>query len=109
MYKPLHLLLISCFTTISYGQKTDTLVLFYKADQFNISKPDKQKLDSFILRGWDRISINGFTDETDGEDYNLDLSKKRSGEVYEYFISKKNTRYCVGFTVFWRNNAESHE
>ena len=89
MYKPLHLLLISFCTTISYGQKTDTLVLFYKTDQFTISKPDKQKLDSFILRGWDRISINGFTDETDGEDYNLDLSKKRSGEVYEYFISKK--------------------
>ena len=89
MYKPLHLLIISFCALFSHGQKTDTLVLFYKTDQFNISKPDKQRLDSFIQRGWDRIIINGYTDETDEEEYNLGLSKKRSGEVYQYFMTKR--------------------
>jgi len=95
MNKLLHLLVISFFTLLSYGQKTDTLVIFYKPDQFTISKQDKQRLDSFMLRGWDRIFINGYTDETEGEDYNLGLSKKRSGEVYQYFISKNTTSSSV--------------
>ncbi|HET6769616.1 MAG TPA: OmpA family protein [Chitinophagaceae bacterium] len=87
--KPLHLLLIISFSTlVSYGQKTDTLVLFYKPDRFSISKQDKQRLDSFLLKGWDRISVLGYTDETDEEGYNLGLSKKRSDEVYRYFIAK---------------------
>ena len=89
MNKLLLLPVISLCTLLSYGQKTDTLVIFYKSDQFTISKQDKQKLDSFLLQGWDRIVINGYTDETDEEDYNLGLSKKRSGEVYQYFIGKK--------------------
>ncbi|MEP7377379.1 MAG: OmpA family protein [Chitinophagaceae bacterium] len=88
MYKPLLLLVASSCALLSYGQKTDTLLLFYKPDQFTISKPDQQKLDGFLLRGWDRIAINGHTDETDAEEYNLDLSRKRSSEVYEYFMAK---------------------
>ena len=88
--KPLHLLsAILLFTTLSYGQKTDTLRIFYRSDEYLIPKPDKQRLDSFLSNNWDRISINGFTDETDTEDYNLDLSKKRSGQVHQYFLGKK--------------------
>lgn len=88
MLKPLHLLIAALCALVSYSQKTDTLVLLYKPDQFSISEQDKQRLDSFLLRTWDRISINGYTDETDGEEHNLELSKKRSGEVYEYFMAK---------------------
>jgi hypothetical protein len=100
MHKPLHLLVISFCALLCHGQKTDTLVLFYKTDQFTISKPDKQKLDSFLLRGWDRIAINGYTDETDEEEYNLELSKKRSGEVYEYFRSKNIAGNSVSSQYF---------
>jgi len=89
MHKPLHLLAISFLSVLfCYGQKIDTLTLFYKPDQHNVSKQDKQRLDSFLFRGWDKISINGYTDETDDEEYNLGLSKKRSGEVYEYIKTK---------------------
>lgn len=89
MHKPLHLLAAVCCALVSYGQKTDTLVIFYKSDQYTISKQEKQKLDSFLLGDWDRLSICGYTDETDDEDYNLELSKRRSGEVYQYFMDKK--------------------
>ena len=43
----------------------------------------------FLLYGWDRIFINGYTDEMDEEDYNITLSKKRSGEVRQYINHKK--------------------
>jgi hypothetical protein len=89
MLKPLLLPVAFLCACILHAQKTETLVIFYKTDQFNISKTDKQKLDEFLSKGWDRISINGFTDETDEEEYNLALSKKRSGEVHKYFVQKK--------------------
>jgi len=88
MLKPAHLLVAVFCALVSHSQKTDTLLLFYKPDKYSISVQDKQKLDSFLLRGWDRISINGYTDETDDEEHNIDLSRKRSGEVYLYFINK---------------------
>ncbi len=100
MHKPLHLLVAFCCALLSYGQKTDTLAIFYKTDQYTISKSDKQKLDSFLLRGWDRLSINGYTDETDGEEYNLGLSKKRSGEVYRYFIAKNIPAVAINDQFF---------
>ena len=88
MHKPTLLGAILLCALLSHAQKTDTLALFYKPDQFSISKIEKQKLDSFLVKGWDRIMIKGYTDETDEEGYNLELSKKRSGEVYEYFRKK---------------------
>jgi len=100
MHKPLHLLAAVCCALVSYCQKTDTLVLLYKTDQFTISKLDKQKLDSFLLKGWDRLSINGYTDETDEEEYNLELSKKRSGEVYQYFMGKNVPAFAVNSQFF---------
>ena len=88
MYKPIPLLGAILCALLSYSQKTDTLIIHYPPDQFVISKQDKQRLDSFLLKTWDRISINGYTDETEGEEYNLELSKRRSGEVYRYFTNK---------------------
>ncbi|HEV7779707.1 MAG TPA: OmpA family protein [Chitinophagaceae bacterium] len=76
---------------LSIAQKTDTLTILYKTGQYSISKQDKQKLDSFLRLGWDKLSINGYTDETDEEGYNLELSKRRSGEVYKYFLAKNIT------------------
>lgn len=88
--KPLQLLpIILLFTSFIYGQKTDTLRIFYKSDEYMITKQDKQRLDSFLKRNWDRISINGFTDEMDTEDYNLELSKKRSQQIYQYLLGYK--------------------
>jgi OmpA family len=94
--KPLHLLpAIFLFTTFIYGQKTDTLRIFYKSDEYTITKQDKQRLDSFLKMNWDRISINGFTDEMDTEDHNLELSKKRSQEVYQFFLGNKIDRGII--------------
>ncbi|HEX3167764.1 MAG TPA: OmpA family protein, partial [Chitinophagaceae bacterium] len=88
--KPLQLLpIILLFASFIYGQKTDTLRIFYKSDEYTITKQDKQRLDSFLKRNWDRISINGFTDEMDTEDYNLELSKKRSQQIYQYLLGYK--------------------
>ncbi|HEY6504532.1 MAG TPA: OmpA family protein [Chitinophagaceae bacterium] len=100
MHKPIHLLVASCCALISYAQKTDSLIIFYRPDQFSISKPDQQRLDSFLLHGWDRVTINGYTDETEEEDYNLELSKKRSGEVFRYLAAKNIDRNAVSTRYF---------
>ena len=89
MHKPLLLVAVFLCASICYAQKTDTLVLFYKTDQYSISKESRERLDKFLSDGWDRVSINGYTDEMDEEDYNLVLSKKRSGEVRRYINQKK--------------------
>jgi|GEM_PF-2648394 len=88
MHKPLHLLAGCLSACICFAQKSDTLILLYKPDQFVLSRQDQQKLDSFVQNGWDRIFINGYTDETETEDYNLELSKKRSAGVVDYFTTK---------------------
>ncbi len=87
MHKPLHLLIGCLSAFICFAQKTDTLVLQYKPDQFTLSKQDRQKLDSFIIKGWDQLSINGYTDETETNEYNMELSKKRSAGVYNYLMT----------------------
>src|ERR1700755_135024 len=91
MTKPTLLLVVCLCAQIVHGQKTDTLVLLYKPDQFNIATELQHKLDIFLAQGWDRISITGYTDETDEEDYNLELSRKRSAEVYQYLMAKGMT------------------
>ena len=78
MHKLPLLVIASLCALVSNSQKTDTLSIFYNTDQYKLSKPDKQRLDSFITRGWDKIIINGFTDEVDGDEYNLDLSERRA-------------------------------
>jgi hypothetical protein len=89
MHRPHLLLAALCCAVNSFAQQSDTLLIHYKPDQYHISKPAKLLLDSFIQKGWDRLFIRGFTDETEGEEYNLALSKKRSGEVSNYFLDKK--------------------
>ena len=88
MLKPLHLLLAFFAANPFFGQKTDTLYLHYKPDQFTISLNDMDRLDSFLLHKWDRIIINGYTDETETEEYNMRLSKKRAGEAFTFFRNK---------------------
>ena len=95
-------LLLGCALCVlySYGQKTDTLVFLYRPDQFILSLPDRHRLDSFLLNGWDRIFINGYTDETDDEEHNLQLSMKRSRQVYDYFLNKQMSGNAVSYQFF---------
>jgi hypothetical protein len=100
MTRPTLLMAAICCYLCSYAQKSDTLVLFYKSDQYIISKPDQKKIDAFLSEGWDRISINGYTDETDEEEYNLELSKKRSREVYDYLQRRNVPGNSVAYQFF---------
>jgi hypothetical protein len=105
MFKPIQLFVAILCALVSQAQKTDTLILHYKTDQYTISKQDKEKLDSFMQRSWDKILIKGYTDETDEEEYNFDLSKKRSGEVYRYFRVKNIPDSIVSAAYFGESMA----
>lgn len=100
MHKPLLFLIAACCGLLSYAQIKDTLIIRYKTDQYHLAKADKHRLDSFLLRGWDRIAIHGHTDETDEEDYNMQLSKKRSAEVFNYLVASKIDRNIVTSQYF---------
>lgn len=103
--KPLHLLPALLLFSISiYSQKTDTLRIFYATDEYQVSKEQKQQMDSFLKMKWDRISINGYTDEVDSDDYNLELSKKRSQKVYQYFLGNK-VDPSILFTDYFGENS----
>jgi hypothetical protein len=88
MTKPTLLLAVTLFCLTSNGQQADTLVLFYKPGKFNLAQSDQKKLDSFMLQKWDKITITGHTDDTEDEDFNLELSKKRAEPVYAYCLAK---------------------
>lgn len=89
MFKPLHLLMVLCCAMSMHAQKKDTLVLYYPSDGYALSAKDRSTLDSFLSLGWDRLWIRSFTDAADGEEYNMELSKKRSLEVSRYVGQKK--------------------
>ena len=62
---------------------------FIKQTNSASQKNPVKNLTSSCYYGWDRIFITGYTDEMDEEDYNLTLSKKRSGEVRQYIHQKR--------------------
>jgi hypothetical protein len=80
---------LSFFSSITFAQTTDTLNVYYKTDQSVLSPADRQSIDKFLLSNWDKIAIRSYADVTDEEEYNLDLSKKRATEVYNYLLVKK--------------------
>jgi hypothetical protein len=100
MTRPTLLLAGLIFYVFTYGQKTDTLVLFYRPGKFNLSQTDQQKLNSFLQQHWDKIQINGHTDDTEDDEYNLELSKKRSESVYKYCVTKNSNSSFFSFRYF---------
>jgi len=83
------LVLLSCSTRNLYCQQTDSLVLYYPVNEFALSKTQQAALDQFLQKQWDRIAINGFTDNTDEEDYNMALSKRRAATVQAFCVQRK--------------------
>ena len=63
-------------------------------------KTEKLRLENFLKQNWDRLLIKSYTDETEAEDYNMELSKKRSAEVYNYFASKNVPAYALSIQFF---------
>lgn len=92
-----HLSFFIFFLTLSaFGQ--DTLKLYYGINQFELSEAQKATLDkNFVKDQVYSISIFGYTDYLGTKEYNLELSKKRADEVWNYFLSKKiNAPAAIG-------------
>jgi hypothetical protein len=83
------LLLCSFSLSMAHAQQTDTLTLFYEPDQYRLTAAAKDQLEAFLKGGWDRLAISSFTDETDGDEYNLALSKRRAEAVYRYLLGRQ--------------------
>lgn len=86
----LGLLFVSCF---AFGQKQDTLRLFYSINQSQLEN-NASRIDSLIksLKGtFADVQIIGYADYLWNNDYNLTLSKQRAENVKNY-ISEKHSR-----------------
>jgi hypothetical protein len=103
MLRVLHGLLALLGVAICYAQKTDTLRLFYQSDEFIISKKDKLRIDNFLSQGWDKLAIKSYTDDEDEDEYNVELSKKRAGGVYNYFMAKNMAANLVSREHYGEN------
>lgn len=100
MHRPIFLLLCSCCLVAAYAQQTDTLTLFYPSDGYRLSATAKGQLDGFLKAGWDRLSIRSYTDETDADDYNLELSRRRAEAVYRYCLFRNVAAASIGMQYF---------
>lgn len=63
------------------------LKLFFQADSSRLTEDHKKVLSVFAaIPGLKIVSISGFSDSTSGDNYNLELSKKRANALY-FFLS----------------------
>jgi len=100
MHRLTLLLLLGFAVNSSCAQQTDTLTVFYSPDEYRLSKADKGGLDAFLRQGWDRLSIRSYTDETDDDDYNLELSRRRAEGVYRYCLSRNMAAAAIAMQYF---------
>jgi outer membrane protein OmpA-like peptidoglycan-associated protein len=74
-------------------QPTDTIIIHniqFDFDKYLVQNPDTlQRYQRLLTRpGIKKIQVVGYTDDVGSEAYNLDLSKKRAGEVAHLLTSK---------------------
>jgi hypothetical protein len=100
MHKPAFALLACFYITTTTAQKTDSIIIYYKSDQFTLSKDYRDIADLFLVQNWDKLSINSYTDETDEDEYNDQLSRNRATEVYNYLLSKKIKSNAISMQYF---------
>ena len=100
MHKPT-LLAIACFYfTITTAQKTDSITIYYRSDQYAISNEGRETIERFLKLNWDKLSIKSYTDETNDDEYNYELSRNRAMEVYELLLNKNITSAAINVQYF---------
>jgi hypothetical protein len=100
MHKPAFTLLACFYITASSAQKTDSIIIYYKSDQYTLSKEFRDAADTFLIHNWDKLTIRSYTDETDEEEYNDELSRNRATEVYNYLLRKKIKSNAISMQYF---------
>lgn len=78
-----------CLAGAVIAQRTDTLVLYYKTDEYRLTRNAQQQLEHFLSKGWDKLIINGYTDAEDDDVYNQQLSQRRAAQVAAFFKNKQ--------------------
>ena len=83
------LLLISLMSLPAYGQKTDTVKLYYDINDYGLSAENKVKLRALnnSLSNTDSVYVYGFTDYLADKRHNLKLSANRADAIKTYLIS----------------------
>jgi outer membrane protein OmpA-like peptidoglycan-associated protein len=83
------------YTQINYLPKiTVTLNIYYEHNKSNLTDEAKSVIDTALMPLFDIfpnaiVEIGSHTDSTGSDEYNIDLSQRRSESVVNYLISKK--------------------
>ncbi|MEI7595753.1 MAG: OmpA family protein [Bacteroidota bacterium] len=76
-----------------FSQEVSLSFILFDQDKYELTELSRKKLDSIVMslsnipEGFD-IYIAGHTDSIGSFDYNMQLSKKRTEVVHDYFVSK---------------------
>lgn len=88
---------------ISFGTLQNETI-YFKTNSFQLSKSDKEKLEALALYASYnpeiKIYIEGHTDSRGTRRYNLQLSKRRTNVVKDYFVSKGVASSQIEFKSF---------
>ena len=92
---------IFCSDTVDFGTTfiaylpkiTIKLNIYYDFDKYRLSDSARQVVDSMVLPLFDLfpngiVEIGSHTDNKGSDEYNIDLSQKRSESVVSYLVSK---------------------
>lgn len=92
-----------------YDKAICTDNLNFDFDKFDITPASAQYLDNvaILLQSKEdlKLSINGYTDSKGSEEYNLELSRKRSLAVYDYLIKKGINKNRLSYAYFGEADA----
>jgi hypothetical protein len=61
MHRPTFLLMASICLSVCHAGQTDTLTLFYGPSAYGLSAASGSRLDAFLQKGWDRLTIRSYT------------------------------------------------
>lgn len=110
------LTLILCSTSIVLNaqQQIDTLRIFFDIDQSIIDDGNAKLLDKLILhKEINAISICCYADFLGSKEYNQQLSKKRSRNIYNYLLNQGINRaqilFCKGVGVHPNSSASNRQ
>lgn len=85
--------------------------IYFKFNEYKLTNNQKQALDkiaAFLLKNTnDKIEIGGHTDNIASKEFNVDLSQKRSKEVFEYLRKKGIPENRMRKQAYWYSQPES--
>jgi len=100
---------VSSINTLDNYTQTETQTVTFDVNKSNLSNPAKSTLDRIASdvngqRTGFMLELQGYTDGTGSELYNIDLSQRRAESVQRYLVSKNVPLYRISIVGLGKDN-----